>query len=329
MNFLPSPTADRSRRSSVVPLRTRSALATLLLYLASLCVLFVDFSGIPALPLGAAPLAGSALKSVLGGQAGALPLDMALVVPTTAGGGREAQALYSASLAGTAHAASLLMVYGSAQGGAVESSQPALGGRVRRIATSCQDASPIPDVSVAHHEGSHFSCKVLEGLCAAFSQGHSPRYVAVVAEGAAFRWAHFLAARAPSLPSTGLAFTHVTTDWVFGLPTDYAASKPAWPRMPLWNASLVLSGDLASKLCRMHQGQGLLQLYGPPEMLLGMLLSTLEGVTWVHDPATEVEAAAAAAAAASCPQEPLTLTKMSKQSWAACLARATLQGDAW
>ena len=348
---------DRSRRVSLAhPAAARcggacsasaaSGLGALLLYLAAAAVLYLDGAAqSPAsllAALGQAPGA-PALKAAFGALEGAAAAwDMALVVPSTAGGAREAQALYAASLAATSWSASLLVVQGSAGGGGggggaagggggggavVESS---LGGRVVRLAVACPDASAIPAVSVAWHADSHFTCKVLEGLCAAAGQGGGgplPRFVAVVAEGAVFRWAEFLRARAPALlrapgAGPGLVVTHVTEEWTHGLPEAYRASKSAWPRMPLWNSSVVLSGALAGKLCRLHAGRPL-DLHGPPEMQLGMLLSTLEGVTWVHEPAGE-----APASGGGCP-EGLTVTKMTKAAFAACQAKAALAGDAF
>ena len=325
--------AEARRASVSSPAASSRGLAvlSLALYLAAFFSLYLDAGSPPASPLSSA--AGGVFKPVLAGGEGRA-WDVTVVLPTTASGAREAQALYAASLASTSFAASLVVVHGG--GGRGGSGAAALGGRVRRLGSACPDASDIPDVSVAWHEGSHFSCKVLEGLCAATEGGHEPRYVAVAAEGAMFRWAEFLRQRGGGggggrsgggPPPRGQVIAHVTDDWVYGLPEAYAASKPAWPRMPLWNSSVVFSADLAGKLCRLHRS-GLLQLYGPPEMLLGMVLSTLEGVTWTHQPAQEAPAKGSSPAAAGCPAG-LTVTKMTQEAWAACLAKAALEGDSF
>ncbi len=299
-------------------------LLSLALYLCAFGVLYYR-GALPAPPLMLGVGSSSAgFKAVLHLEAKAW--DITLVLPTTESGGREAQLVYSASLANTRLQANLIVVNG---GVAPAAAAPTLGGRVRRVASAaCPDASEIPGVSVAWHAASHFSCKALEGLCAAFEGGSQPAYVAIVAQDALFRWAQFLRAEAPGLrlaSPRGLIFAKPVLEWNFGLPEEYAASKPTWPAMPVWNSTVVFSGDLASKLCRMHRG-GLLQTYGPPEMLLGMILSTVEGLTWASN--AEVVEVQQGSGGGLCPQG-LTLTRMSREAWAACLSKAQLEGDAF
>ena len=247
-------------------------------------------------------------------------LDIVLVVATTQGGGQEVQRSFAASLAsggGGGYKARMLLVEGGGDA-SPGSSAPLLtplgqDGSSFRYRSACFDEGGIPSLSVGWHANSHFTCKAMEGLCAAFSHPRptTPRFVALVAEDALFRWRAFL----PKAPTTSaLVYAHGIKDWNFGLPEAYTQAEKPWPLMPYWNSSTVLSRDLAHKLCALHRTAPL-DLYGPPEMMLGQLLATLEGLTWVHEEVVKVEPAALGGA--KCPSA-LTVVRMGKENWEAC-----------
>lgn len=328
---------DRSlryeRRKSLVGVVTaphRLRYLTLLFYALGLAVLLFEPE------YGAAGVATSSSFSGVGGVGGVGSygsgskslvedaLDIALVVATTQGGGVEVQRSFAASLAsggGGGYKARMVLVEGSGEDAQASPSTtpPSLtpigedGSSYRYRTPACFDEGGIPALSVGYHANSHFTCKVMEGLCAAFSlpRPTSPRFVALVAEDALFRWRAFL----PKAPTTSaLVYTHGIKDWNFGLPHAYVQAAKPWPLMPYWNSSIVLSRDLAHKLCAMHRTAPL-ELYGPPEMMLGQLMATLEGLTWVHEEVVKVEPSALGAP--MCPSA-LTVVRMGKENWEAC-----------
>jgi hypothetical protein len=188
--------------------------------------------------------------------------------------------------------------------------------------------APLEDPRV-YHERSSLTCRTVEGLCAAAGvHGEAappPAFVAVVPEESHFRWDAWLsegplpagwgapAARWRALPnmSSRFVFSHVLHSWGAKLPEQYPG-KPAWPRMPLHNATLLLSGDVARSVCTLHRA-GPLRQFGPPEMFLALLLSTLEGLEWRSAP----QADARRARAGQCP-DGVFVGSMTPGAWEAC-----------
>jgi len=169
-----------------------------------------------------------------------------------------------------------------------------------------------PGHSWRYHTYSHFTCKLMEGLCAA-TTAYAPHFVAVASEEALFRWQEFLRARAPALPQRGLVFTRYIDKGLHrdGLPPSFW--NKGWPILPTFNNSVVLSRDVASTLCTLHRS-GKLLLYGPPELFLGGILSTLEGLSWVMEESLALGGAGEARCSAG-----ITITGFkSAEDWAKC-----------
>ena len=259
---------------------------SLFLHLVGLLLLFV--------PLGGQVRSQAQHAAGAAAAAAAAPLDLVLLVPTTS-----SNTALHASIAAQFHRAgagaeasgtgALLLV----QGGA--GSEEGLVGESLHV-PSCGDGPlQLPNIedrpgeSWRYHTRSHFTCKLMEGLCAA-TQRFSPRFVAVASEEALFHWRQFLAARAPALPPQGLVFTRYIDKELHrdGLPPSFW--NRGWPILPTFNNSLVLSRDVATSLCTLHR-HGKLLLYGPPELFLGGILSTLEGLTWVMEESVSVQEA--------------------------------------
>jgi hypothetical protein len=186
-------------------------------------------------------------------------------------------------------------------------------------AGACGEAPSQPPWSGAHHPYSSLTCRAVEGLCAAVEASGAgsrppPAFVALVSEDARFRWPRFLQ-RQRAAPAAAATFvlTEALEGWGWGLPPHL--KKPFWPRMPGFNATLVLTFDVASTLCALHRAAPL-QLTGPPELFFGFLLSTLDRVRWYSQPQPK-----APAAAARCPAATFALG-LDASAWAACAREA-------
>ena len=184
-------------------------------------------------------------------------------------------------------------------------------------APPCTEVPAAPPWSLRYHPFSSLSCRAMEGLCAAVAPGAPlPAYVALVSEDSRFVWPEFLRARVPP----GLAqfvLTDVLEGWAWGLAKHY--EKPAWPRMPMFNATTVFSGSVVRTLCALHRAAPL-QLIGPLEMHLGQLLSVLDGVPWVREEQPVVKAGEGL-----CPPH-LFAKGLDGPAWAACAAAAAAEG---
>jgi hypothetical protein len=285
--------------------------------------------------------------------------DIVLVVPTTAQRAPlfAARMFRAASPLAPGRSAALLLLHGDGGGSGATAGGGWRAGVSAVRAAHCGDepwwdagsgagvwgdpkwlpAAPLADPRL-YHERSSLSCRVIEGLCAAAgSHGDAappPAFVAVVPEESHFRWDAWLsegalpagwgppAARWRALPnmSARFVFTHVLDSFSAGLPEQFP--KPIWPRMPLHNATLLLSGDVARSACTLHRAGPPLRLFGPPEMLLGLLLSTLEALEWRSAP----QADARRAAEGQCP-DGIFVGSMSPRAWDAC-ASGTHDADA-
>jgi len=227
-----------------------------------------------------------------------LPLDMAVVVATVSGKesrgpGISAQFRRRARESKGGYKASLLLVDGSLGGLEREEltleSGEAVGPSTvyeRRFSVPRCTDTPLEGSdgdTWKHHPHSHFTCKIMEGLCKAVESSH-PRYVAVVSEESLFRWDAFLDG-APALPSTKLVFTRSIPigEHRDGLPGHhYNPSHVGWYRLPTFNNSFVFSWDVAHTLCTLHR-TGPMVFYGPPELWMGQVLVGLEMLNWVED----------------------------------------------
>ena len=107
--------------------------------------------------------------------------------------------------------------------------------------------------------------------------------------------------------------TEALEGWGWGLPAHL--KKPFWPRMPGFNATLVLTLDVATTLCALHRAAPL-QLIGPPELFFGFLLSTLDRVPWYSQAQPK-----ARALAGRCPAGTFALG-LDASAWAACAKEA-------
>jgi len=228
------------------------------------------------------------------------PVDIALVVGTVTGRdslgpGVKEQFRRSSRDSKVSHMASLILVDGNTSPGDsteyLDKSGEAVGlSKVFERRASfpwCTDKSievDDPQNTWMYHQFSPFTCKILEGLCVA-TEEYLPAFVAVVSEESLLRWSVFLENVAPSLPREKLVFTKIIP-WEAlknGLPNHhYNPPHIGWYQMPHFNSSVVLSGDVASTLCKLYRA-GPIKLYGPPELWFGQILATLEMLNWVDD----------------------------------------------
>jgi hypothetical protein len=286
----PAPASPSALPPQPQPPPRRLNFLALLLHLLGLALLFVPLGGGGALGGSSARVAATAA---------AVPVDLVLLVPTTSGNRALHEAVRAqfhrgapggSSAAGTA---ALVLVHGGSSSGGSSSGGSSSSGSGSVVeealgAPECGEG-PLalppfedrPGHSWRYHTYSHFTCKLMEGLCAA-TTAYAPRFVAVASEEALFRWQEFLRARAPALPPRGLVFTRYIEAELHrdGLPPSFW--NKGWPILPTFNNSVVLSSDVAATLCTLHRG-GKLLLYGPPELFLGGILSTLEGLSWVRE----------------------------------------------
>ena len=298
--------AQLDRKASGAPRRYN--FLALFLHLLGLALLFVPLGG-------GGSLAGGSAAHPRAAQA--VDVDLVLVVPTTSSNHPLHDSVRAQFRRGDADAgtAALLLVHGGSGGGS------SAGDSV--IAPGCGDGPLVlpsfqdgPGDSWRYHTYSHFTCKLMEGLCAA-TQAYTPRFVAVASEEALFRWQEFLRARAPRLPSRGVVFTRYIEKELHrdGLPPSFW--NKGWPILPTFNNSVVLSRDVATTLCTLHRS-GKLLLYGPPELFLGGILSTLEGLSWVMEESVTLESSAASSSGRACSTGITVVGFKGPQDWARC-----------
>ena len=272
----------------------------------------------PYVPLGELLAVGGHRHHARSPAPGCAPLpgvDIALVVATTEARVHEVAARHTAPR----NAAARLFIAhgGSGSGGGAEEAEDVttcalLRERVSVVrASACTEEPAAPPWSVAHHPFSSLTCRAMEGLCAAVEAGGTPppALYAVVSEDSRFRWPRFLRQQRARAAAAPYVLTDVLEGWGWGLPKHL--KKPAWPRMPGFNATLVLTGDVAATLCALHRAAPL-QLIGPPELFFGFLLSTLDRVPWYSQ-----AQAKAAPLAEQCPAGVFALG-LDEAAWAAC-----------
>jgi len=277
---------------------------------------------LPSLGGGAPALGGSGGGG--GAPSSAAAVGLVLLVPTTAAN-KELHASLTAQFQrghqGGGPTAALVLVTGGAAATS-SSAAPLLGGLLQEhlSAPHCGDGplEPLPREgnpsgdSWRYHPQSHFTCKLLEGLCFATRAHPAAPFVAFSSEEALFRWGEFLAKRAPTLPTKGLVFTRVIPmgEHKDGLPPFYWSNK-GYFALPTFNNSVVLSRDVATTICSLH-GVGRLMRYGPPELFLGGILSTLEGLQWVDQESVALDASSGC-------DKGITITGLkTPQDWQAC-----------
>ena len=224
-------------------------------------------------------------------------LDIAYVVGTVAGrdsrgSGIAAQFRRSGRESKVGRRASLILVDGSSVPRVVEPLSGAgetFGSSKlyeRRLSFSRCTDTPIAlsdTNSWRYQPFSPFTCKIMEGMCAAVEDS-LPTYVAVVSEESLLRWDVFLDTLSSSLPGEKLIYTKSIPagEHQDGLPPHhYNPSHVGWYRLPTFNNSVVFSRDVASTLCKLYRA-GPMVLYGPPELWLGQVFMTLEMLNWVE-----------------------------------------------
>lgn len=150
---------------------------------------------------------------------------------------------------------------------------------VSALAVDCADAE-APSVG-AWHSGprvqSAASCRVFAGLCAAL-RSYDAKFVAVLRPDAVLDADAFLRA------ARGAADGSIWGPLRLRRATD-DDGKRWYPNKPYWpphtdSAAIVFTADVASALCALHESPLPLKMHGPPEVFLGVVLSTLEGLTW-------------------------------------------------